>query len=337
MRRQIKDADYVLMVFTRTYRRRFDGDEHEAKGRGVAWEGTIIQNTLYAAADPNGLKFIPVVLNRNDLQYVPRDIFAGATYVLPQDWPRLNRHIHTRTSRSRAAAPLHSPPPRNRYSYSQGDLPEDVLPVLFVGAQKGTYLDLRGQLARTKEAIAKAKFGKSVRMIGVFNLTLDDILMELNRSSPRILHLSGKQEGGQIKLHNEQGKLVPVSADHLAELLADYSAMLRMVILDTCDSLQQAKIIVGTVDFAIGVRSAIAEPVAINFFAMFYNAIASGYPVQRAYDVAFGLELAKIAGNIKYRREIEDIIECRFKPELHLPQLAVRHSVNARKAGLVKQ
>ena len=333
MRLQIRDADFVLMIFTRIYRRRFDGEERGPEGRGVTWEGTIIQNTLYAAADPDGLKFIPVVLHTNDLRHVPRDVFSGTTYVLPRDWPRLIRHIKGGAIASRGGFSEKRPPlSKQRYSSS----PRNVLPVLFVGAQKGTFLNLRGQLARTKEAIARAKFGKSVRIMGVFNLTLDNILMELNRLSPSILHLSGKQEGGQIKLHNERGQLAPLSADHLATLLSDYSTMLRMVILDTCDSLPQARTIAHTIDFAVGVRRAIAEPVAIDFFAMFYNAIASGYPVQRAYEVAFGLELAKIEGNTKYRREIEGIIECKFSPNLHLPQLAVRRGIDARKTILVK-
>jgi len=333
MRRQIKEADYVLMIFTRTYRRRFDGDERGPAGRGVAWEGTIIQNTLYAAADPDGVKFIPVVLRASDLKYVPRDVFSGTTYVLPRDWTRFNRHI-----RADATAPRRSnESSKYKSNDRQGSSPGNVLPVLFVGAQKGTYLDLRGQLAKTKAAIGRAKFGDSVHIKGVFNLTLDNIIMELNRLAPSILHLSGKQEGGQIKLHNERGQLAPCAADHLAALLADYSAMLRMVILDTCDSFSQAKTIARTVDFAIGVRSAIADPVAIDFFAMFYNAIASAYSVQRAYDVAFRLELAKIEENTRYRREIESIIECKFKAASHLPQLAVRRGINADKTLLVEK
>jgi hypothetical protein len=50
MRSQIREAGYVLLVFTLAYRRRFEGEEHGPGGRGVSWEGSITQNTLYAAA-----------------------------------------------------------------------------------------------------------------------------------------------------------------------------------------------------------------------------------------------------------------------------------------------
>jgi hypothetical protein len=207
--------------------------------------------------------------------------------------------------------------------------------VLFVGAEKYTQLDLHGQLAQTRIAIARAKFGGSIEMRGLFNPTPERMLMELNQCSPDVLHLSGKQEQGQLKMHDVRGRLTPVSADRLAALLGEYHQMLRLVILDTCRSLPQARRIAQTVDCAIGVAGDITDPVAIAFFAMFYNALASGASVLRAHKLAFGLELAKIEGDRNHRREVEDIVKAKFSPGKHLPELVGRKGINLGKMFLV--
>ena len=195
---------------------------------------------------------------------------------------------------------------------------------------------MQGQLKRTKESIAKAKFGQSVGLTGVFNITLDQMLVELNNRSPDVLHLSGKQEGGNVKMHNARGKLTPICAERLAEILASYQKSLRLVILDTCFSLPQARTIVKKVDMAIGVASAIADPVAIDFFAMFYNAVASGVSIKHAHELAVHLELAKLEGDRKYRREIESILEEPFDARQHLPQLVSHRGIRTDRVFLVK-
>ena len=148
MRIQIDEADYILMVFTRTYRRRFDGNEAENVGRGVTWEGAIITNSLYAAAaNPAvALKFIPVVFTEKGLIHVPRDIFSGTTYVLngaSDGWDRLVNRIWnkpsvqpppvggspaltSRKSRSSGTPPVQTPSPLPSYP------PHRSLSVLFV-------------------------------------------------------------------------------------------------------------------------------------------------------------------------------------------------------------
>jgi hypothetical protein len=187
MRKQIVDADYVVIVFTKTYRREFDGDEAKEAGHGVKWKGAIITNLLYATVASEELKFIPVVFGKPDLDQVPRDLFAGSIYVLNSDeneWGSLNNRLWKK--------PSAQPPPVGRAPTADAAQTADdrdsqagsntaprrtfpashTLTVLFVGAQKGTNLDLREQLRLTKKAIARAKFGQSLNMIGEFDITL---------------------------------------------------------------------------------------------------------------------------------------------------------------------
>src|SRR6266487_4455743 len=61
MDRQIRAADFVLMICTPTYYRRVMGEEEPGTGHGVAWESTLIYQYIYNAGTSN-TRFIPVLL-----------------------------------------------------------------------------------------------------------------------------------------------------------------------------------------------------------------------------------------------------------------------------------
>jgi len=130
-------------------------------------------------------------------------------------------------------------------------------------------------------------------------------------------------------MHDSAGRLTPISADRLAKaLLHSKERNLRMVILDTCDSIQQARRLAGKIDCAIGVAGGIAERTAISFFAMFFNALASGRSVHHSHAVAYELELSKMDGDSNYRRSVESQLEEPFRAELHLPRLVCRRGID---------
>ena len=70
MRNQIRQAEFVLVVCTEPYLRRFEGEEVPGIGRGATWEGTIISLELYREALRN-TKFVPVILSSTDEANIP--------------------------------------------------------------------------------------------------------------------------------------------------------------------------------------------------------------------------------------------------------------------------
>jgi hypothetical protein len=96
MSERIKWAEFVLMIFTETYQRRFEGNEETGIGLGVSWEGTIIRNDIYKA-QLRDTKFIPVVFSRSDLGYVSSELNSRDTYILTDEksftelWYRLKK------------------------------------------------------------------------------------------------------------------------------------------------------------------------------------------------------------------------------------------------------
>ncbi len=69
MQSRIKEADFVLVICTEVYCRRFEG--RETKSTGVGWEGGIITTELYQRQQDKAAKFIPVVFSADDHEHIP--------------------------------------------------------------------------------------------------------------------------------------------------------------------------------------------------------------------------------------------------------------------------
>jgi hypothetical protein len=61
MDEQLRNADFVLLICTATYRRRLEGREEPGIGHGVLWEGSLVYQYIYNAATRN-TRFLPVLL-----------------------------------------------------------------------------------------------------------------------------------------------------------------------------------------------------------------------------------------------------------------------------------
>lgn len=94
MARQIREADFVLMICTETYKRRVEGEEIPEKGHGVRWEGHLTYQDLYNAGTLN-TRFIPVLLESGKFEHIP-DPLQGTTYYLAhtkEGYKALSHHI----------------------------------------------------------------------------------------------------------------------------------------------------------------------------------------------------------------------------------------------------
>ena len=89
MENQIEAADFVLLVCTETYLRRYRKQETDG-GRGVTFEGVVISQTLYDHYYHN-TKFIPVVPQQGKAEHVPIPLKQYSTYRLPEDYETLYR------------------------------------------------------------------------------------------------------------------------------------------------------------------------------------------------------------------------------------------------------
>ena len=82
MKRQIKEAAWVLMFFDELYRRRFDGEEKPGTGLGATWEGAIITHQIYRDSTRN-TKFIPLLADGASTKLIPDELFGYTRYSVP--------------------------------------------------------------------------------------------------------------------------------------------------------------------------------------------------------------------------------------------------------------
>jgi hypothetical protein len=78
---EIRMANFVLLVCTETYLRRFNGDEKPGIGHGAAWEANLIRQHLYH--DPTDTtRFVPILLADASTAFIPTPMKGHTHYRL---------------------------------------------------------------------------------------------------------------------------------------------------------------------------------------------------------------------------------------------------------------
>jgi hypothetical protein len=153
---QVESADFVLVVCTQEYNRRFLGNGEPGKGNGVSWEGAIILQELYESQARNS-KFIPVVINKNDLAFVPRPLRSFTPYKIYLDEGYLNllRRL-TRVSRDALKSEqVFTPQP----SLEQKTEFSPILKKEFLNLPRRNYIDFIGRDNEMSELIKRVSPG----------------------------------------------------------------------------------------------------------------------------------------------------------------------------------
>lgn len=78
MQGQIASSNFVLLVMTETYRRRFEGRELQ-NGKGATFEGFLVTQAVYDSNCQNR-RFIPVVFSTDDRVHIPAILQAATSY-----------------------------------------------------------------------------------------------------------------------------------------------------------------------------------------------------------------------------------------------------------------
>lgn len=113
MLNQIDWADYVLLVCTETYYRRFRGHEVPEVGKGVDWEGAIITTELYNSKSVSS-RFVPVLFDKGDSRYIPEPVKSGTFYILSSQQAYVELTNHLAGAAGVKPATLGPPPSRKR-------------------------------------------------------------------------------------------------------------------------------------------------------------------------------------------------------------------------------
>lgn len=161
--------------------------------------------------------------------------------------------------------------------------PTRVLAV-FASPRGASALRLGEEDRALRACLAQARHGDRVRLRVCHAVTIDDLRRALLEESCDILHYSGHGNRQGIVFETESGRPFVPPMQAIAELLADYTPPMRCVLLNACESDGQSERLTALgLPYTIGMRAPISDCGSIAFTRGFYDAIASGLPVDRAY------------------------------------------------------
>lgn len=104
---------------------------------------------------------------------------------------------------------------------------------------------------------------------------------------PHIVHFSGHGNKKQkLILGGTPGRGKTVDRQGLVQLLALYSAHLRLVLLNACFTKVQARSIAEVIDYAVGTGKGIGDKAGVAFAGAFYRALGFGKSIKDAFDSA---------------------------------------------------
>jgi tetratricopeptide (TPR) repeat protein len=115
---EIEGADFVLMIFTAKYIQHFWSKEEDAMAMGVAWEGAIITQDLYAQQGKNS-KYIPILFSSENTDAIPKILRNTSRYDLRKSngYERLYRRLTNQPENTKPELSILQKLPSNERKY----------------------------------------------------------------------------------------------------------------------------------------------------------------------------------------------------------------------------
>jgi class 3 adenylate cyclase len=194
-----------------------------------------------------------------------------------------------------------------------------TIKVLFLAANPSDtpQVALDEELRAIASKIRASTHRDALQLISHWALRPEDLQQVLLESRPDIVHFSGHGSKGQVALKDDKGRTKPVSTAALADLFKALKDNVKLAVLNSCFSRDQAAALVQHIDCAIGMKAPVGDNAAVQFAAAFYRAIGFGRSVQEAFDLG--------------RNELL----LQGIPQEHVPELLARKGVDPAEVILV--
>ncbi len=165
--------------------------------------------------------------------------------------------------------------------------PKPKVKVLFLAANPWdtTSLELDAEIREITEKVRAGGSGEHFEIISRWATSADDLLRHLGEHRPQIVHFTGHgARDGRIVVEDAGTRSVPVPQHAVTRVFRAFSKSIRVVLLNTCFSLPQARAITEVIDCATGTPARIDDTAATAFAASFYRAIGFGHSISEAFE-----------------------------------------------------
>lgn len=207
--------------------------------------------------------------------------------------------------------------------------------ILFVAANPSSteHVFVEQEYNAIEQQLRMSAHRDAVRLRAVWATRPLDLINELNRKPPAIVHFAGHGTPGEgLLLVDDNGADVRLSGLALRALLAEFPKTIQLVLLNACYSDEIAYELENVVGFVIGMPGPIGDKTAREFSEVFYAALFSGRSVRSAFNQAVAVY------GIRTKQELttRDITAGAQPNSYHVPILRHRPDLDPAKSVIVE-
>jgi len=158
--------------------------------------------------------------------------------------------------------------------------------LFFASNPQGTNILNLGKEVRTiTKKIRESEHRDSLEFVTAWAAQPTDLLDEINKHNPAIVHFSGHGAGKEgLIFMDDHDKPGTVSTDALKKLFSTVKGKIQLVVLNACFTDIQGQAISGVIDCVVGMSKSIGDEAAILFAAYFYSALGYEHSVKEAFE-----------------------------------------------------
>lgn len=179
---------------------------------------------------------------------------------------------------------------------------EERLPVLMVSANPAQDLRTDEEQAAMIRIFETERWGDRFRLALCPAARPESLIERLHQVRPRIVHFSGHATRDAVVLLDELGGGSEVSSEVIEQLFRLLSRHVECVVFNACHSEETARRVSRHIPFVIGMKTEIHDQSAQAFTVGFYQALASGRPIDEAFE--FGRVLIGAKGKTGMRTPV---------------------------------